>query len=146
MVKGIVITGKFGSIVAREKSGRKIELGELMVAQAGSSKILLQVFNLLYGSQISPQNLELISGMKLEEDVDFDFADAKLRNYILAELKNIAVIEGKNARTAKELPEFFSEVNEVTKEDLSFLTKPKNPLFIGNLRSGSREVDVQLFL
>ena len=67
MVKGIVITGKFGSIVVREKSGEKIELGELMVADANGSKILLQVFNLLYGSQISPQNLELISGMKLEE-------------------------------------------------------------------------------
>ncbi len=146
MVKGIVITGKFGSIVVREKSGEKIELGELMVADANGSKILLQVFNLLYGSQISPQNLELISGMKLEEGVDLDFADAELRNYILAELKNLVVISGNRARTAKELPEFFSEVREVTKEDLSFLTKPSNPLFIGNLRSGSKEVDVPLFL
>jgi len=146
MVKGIVITGKFGSIVVREKSGKRIELGELMVADANGSKILLQVFNLLYGSQISPQNLELISGMKLEEGVDLDFADAELRNYILAELKNLVVISGSRARTAKELPEFFSEVREVTKDDLSFLTKPKSPLFIGNLRSGSKEVDVPLFL
>jgi len=146
MVKGIVITGKYGNIVVREKSGNKIELGELMVADSNGGKILLQAFNLLYGSQISPQNLELISGMKLEENVDFDFADKELRNYILAELKNLVVINNGKARTAKELPEFFSEVREVTKEDLSFLTKPVNPLFIGNLRSGSKEVDVPLFL
>lgn len=146
MVKGIVITGQFGNIVVREKSGKKIQLGELLVADTAEGKILLQVFNLIYGSQISPQNLELISGMRLEEDVDFDFADAKLRNYILAELKNLIVINENKARTAKELPLFFSEVREVTKDDLSFLTKPADPLFIGNLRSGSRELDVPIFL
>jgi len=146
MTKGIVITGKFGNIVVREKSGKKIELGELLVADTADSKILLQVYNLMYGSQISPQNLELISGMKLEEDVDFDFADAKLRNYILAELKNLVIINQGKARSAKELPSFFSEVREVTKEDLSFLTKPVNPLFIGNLRSGSREIDFPIYL
>jgi DNA helicase HerA-like ATPase len=146
MVKGIVITGQFGRIVVREKAGKKIELGELMVAESPEGKILMQAFNLIYGSQISPQNLELISGMKLEEDVDFDFADARLRNYILAELKNLIVINGKNARTAKELPGFFSNVREVEKGDLSFLTKPVNPIFIGNLRSGSKEIDLPIFL
>jgi len=146
MVKGIVITGKFGGVVVREKAGKRIELGELLVADTAEGKILMQVFNLLYGSQISPQNLELISGMKLEEDVDFDFADAKLRNYILAELKNLVVINGKMARTAKELPLFFSEVRDVTRDDLSFLTKPANPLFIGNLRSGSKEIEFPIFL
>ena len=149
MVKGIVITGQFGKIVVREKSGKKLELGELLVADTKEGKILLQVFNLIYGSQISPQNLELISGMKLEEDVDFDFADAKLRNYILAELKSLIRVgsnPGSSAATAKELPNFFSEVREVTKEDLSFLTKPANPLFAGNLRSGSKEIDFPLFL
>ncbi len=146
MVKGIVITGQFGNIVVREKSGKKIELGELMVADTAEGKILLQAFNLIYGSQISPQNLELISGMKLEEDADFEFADEKLRNYILAEVKNLIVINGEKARTAKELPSFFSAVREVTKDDLAFLTKPANPIFIGNLRSGSREIDMPIFL
>lgn len=146
MIKGIVITGQFGNIIVREKSGEKIELGELLVADTNEGKILLQVFNLIYGSQISSQNLELISGMKLEDNTDFDFADAKLRNYILADLKNLIIINENKARTAKELPSFFSEVRAVTKDDLSFLTKPKNPLFVGNLRSGSKEIDVPIFL
>ena len=35
MVKGLVISGQFGKILVREKSGKKIELGELMVADTG---------------------------------------------------------------------------------------------------------------
>lgn len=146
MTKGIVIAGKFGSVLVREKSGRKIELGELLIGDTAEGKILLQVFNLMYGSQIGQPNLELISGMRLEENTDFEFSDANLRNYILAELKNLIVISGKKARTAKELPSFFSEVREVKKDDLSFLTKPENSLFMGNLRSGSKEIDVPIFL
>ncbi len=146
MVKGIVISGQFGNIVVREKTGKNIEMGELLVADTNNAKIILQAFNLVYGSQISSQNLELISGMKIEENTDFDFADPHLRNYILAEAKNLIVISNNNARTAKELPNFFSEVREITKEDLAFLTKPDNPLFMGNLRSGSREIDFSIFL
>ncbi len=146
MVKGLVISGQFGRILVREKNGKKIELGELMVADTSSGKSLMQVFNLIYGSQISPQNLELISGMKLEEDPKIDFMDSELRNYILAELKNLITINGKSAASSKTLPNFFSEVREVTKEDLSFLTKPKNPLFVGNLRSGSKQIDLPIFL
>lgn len=146
MVKGIVISGQYGNIIVREKAGRHIELGELLVADAKGAKIILQAFNLVYGSQISSQNLELISGMKLEEDADFSFADAELRNYILAQLKNLIVVKSGRAKTSKELPSFFSEVREVAKEDLSFLAKPSNPIFIGNLRSGSREIDFPIFL
>ncbi len=146
MAKGIVISGHFGRILVREKSGKNIELGELLIADTCQGKVLLQAFNLLYGSQISPQNLELISGMKLEENAEMEFADASLRNYILAELKTLIQISSSNAKTAKSLPNFFSEVREVEKEDLSFLTKPKDPIFIGNLRSGSREIGMPIYL
>lgn len=146
MVKGLVISGEFGKILVREKSGKKLEIGELLVADTGDGKALMQVFNLRYGSQISPQNLELISGMKLEEDPGIDFMDSKLRNYLLAELKSLVTIRGKGASSSKTLPNFFSEIREVTKDDLSFLTKPKNPLFAGILRSGSKQIDVPIFL
>jgi DNA helicase HerA-like ATPase len=106
----------------------------------------MQVFDLIYGSQISQQNLELISGLSLEDNKDFDFMDPKLRNYMLARLKSLATIKGENAFVSKQMPDFFSEVREVLKEDLGFLTKPKNPLFIGNLRSGSNVLDVPIYL
>ena len=117
-----------------------------MISESSGNKILMQVFDLIYGSQISQQNLELISGMKLEEDADTEFFDPNIRNYMLAYLKNLVTINNNDARVSKQMPSFFSEVREINKEDLSFLTKPKNPLFIGNLRSGSKMLDVEIFL
>lgn len=146
LVKGQVISGEFGKIIARQKSGQSIEIGELLIADSNDRKILLQVYDLVYGSQISQQNLELISGMKLEENTEFELFDADLRNYMLAMMKSLVTIKGKNAFVSKSLPQFFSEIREINEEDLSFLTKPKNPLFIGSLRSGSKILDVPIYL
>ena len=57
MVKGQIISGSFGRVVVRQKSDEKIELGALMVAESEEGKILMQVYDLEYGSQISQQNL-----------------------------------------------------------------------------------------
>ncbi len=146
MIKGQVIFGKFGEIQIRQKSDAKIELGEMLIATNGDDKILLQAFDMMYGSQVSRENLELISGMVMEENADLEFMEPHIRNYNIAMLKNLITISGKTAKTSKTLPSFFSEVREVKKEDLAFLTKPKNPLFVGNLRSGSKVLDVDLFL
>ena len=146
IIKGQVISGEFGKILARQKSGQTLELGELLVAESGENKILMQVFDLIYGSQISQQNLELISGMNLEENTDTEFFDKNLRNYMLAGLKNLVTIRNNNAFVSKLMPAFFSPVREIVKDDLSFLTKPKNPLFIGNLRSGSKMLDMPIYL
>ena len=146
IIKGQVISGEFGKILVRQKSGQNLELGELLISESGDNKILMQVFDLIYGSQISQQNLELISGMALEENTDTEFFDKNLRNYMLAGLKNLVTIRNNNAFVSKSMPSFFSEVREITKDDLSFLTKPKNPLFIGNLRSGSKMLDVPIYL
>ncbi len=146
MTKGQVISGEYGKIIARQKSGQHIELGELLIAESGNAKILMQVYDLIYGSQISQQNLELISGMRLEENTDFELFDANLRNYMLAMMKSLVTIKGKNAIVSKSLPGFFSEVREIKEEDLSFLTKPKNSLFIGYLRSGSKVLEIPIYL
>ncbi|MBR9692518.1 ATP-binding protein, partial [Candidatus Woesearchaeota archaeon] len=145
-VKGLIISGGFGELLARQKSAEEFELGELLIAESKEAKTLMHVYDLLYGSQISEQNLELISGMTLEEDTKLDFMDPHLRNYTLAKLKSLITIQKKGYKVSKSLPGFFSELKEVTKEDLSFITKPKNPIFLGNLRSGSKVLDVPLFL
>ena len=146
IIKGQVISGEFGKILIRQKSDQKLELGELLVSESGENKILMQVFDLMYGSQICQQNLELISGLRLEENTDTEIFDKNLRNYMLAGLKNLVTIRNNNAFVSKLMPPFFSEVREITKEDLSFLTKPQNPLYIGNLRSGSKMLDFPIFL
>jgi len=146
MIKGLVISGEFGKILVREKSEHKIELGELLIADTTEGNILLQVYDLKFGSQISQQNLELISGMNLEENTEINLFDKNLRSYNLALMKNLITIKDIKAVVCKSLPNFFSSVREITKDDLKFLTKPQNPLFAGKLRSGSKTLDVDIFL
>ncbi len=142
MVKGLIIGGEFGSILVRRKNGRSLELGELLVSDIDNGKILLEVFDLLYGSQLSQQKLELVSGLKLEEDSSLEIMDSGLRAYVLARLKSLVFVSGKTAHSAKTLPDFFSNVRELEAPDVSFITTPDNPLLLGNLRSGSRVIDV----
>ncbi len=145
-VKGQIISGEFSKIIAREKNGNELELGELLITTTRQGKILVQVVNLFYGSQVSLQNRELISGMYLEEQSDLEFMDPALRNYSLAILKGIVQIKDDKAAVCKSLPTFFSQIREVNEDDLKFLTKPKNPLMIGKLRSGSKTLDMGIFL
>ena len=147
MTKGLVISGEFGSIIVREKTGKKLELGELLIADANQQKILFQVFDLMYGSQLSQQNLELVSGLRLEEDSDMEIMDANLRNYTLAKIKSLVTIQDNKAIAPKTLPGFFSSVREVNAEDFNFLlAKTNNQFFIGNLRSGTKTLDLPIYL
>jgi len=142
VVKGLVIGGEFGNILVRQKADAEFELGELLVANTRQGKLLLQVFDLLYGSQLTQQHLELISGLKLEEDDSLELMDTKLRTYILAKLKSLAFIDAGKARSSKTLPLFFAKVRDVAASDVSFLTAPQNAVRLGNLRSGSKVLDV----
>ncbi len=146
MAKGQIISGGYGKILIRQKSKEQIELGELLISETKDYKILLQVYDLVFGSQISQQNLELISGINLEEQSDFRFMDPELRNYIIAIAKNLLTIKENKGVLNKTLPAFFSEVREVEKKDLVFIEKPKTPLYFGKLRSGSKTLDVDIFL
>ncbi len=146
MIKGQVVSGDFTKIVMRVKAGQSIELGELLVIEsfATSEKFILQVYDLIYASQISQQNLEMVAGMNLQGD-SFNIMDESLRNYQLALLKPILVYSDKS-KTCKKLPEFFAQVRAITQQDLSFITTPMNPLFLGNLRSGSKHMDFFIHL
>lgn len=145
-MKGQIVSGDFKDIIIRKKSDENLEIGELLISESYGHKILLQVKDLMYGSQISQQNLELISGMKLEEDDKNELFDSHLRLYTLAKAKSILFMSGRDKRLPKNLPDMFSEVREVKKEDLIFINKPSKPLSVGKLRSGSREMDVNIYL
>lgn len=151
-IRGIILGGRYGEVLARQKSNSPFEMGELLVAKdkKTKTKVICQVFDLLFGSQVSQQNRELISGMSLEEDTEFEFMDEHLRQYTLAHLKEMLTVyetpTGSKVKLAKSLPGFFCELHDVTSDDFSFLTKPKRPLFVGDLRSGSKVLDVPISL
>ncbi|MBT4935820.1 ATP-binding protein [Candidatus Woesearchaeota archaeon] len=144
MIKGQVVAGDFAKIIVRVKAGHQVELGELLVIEDNTERFILQVYDLMYASQISQQNLEMVAGMNLEEG-NFNIMDESLRNYQLAFCKPLLIAGTKNA-VCKKLPSFFTKVRAVSKEDLSFITTPPYPLFLGKLRSGSTAMDFDIFL
>ncbi|MGB9748305.1 MAG: ATP-binding protein [Candidatus Woesearchaeota archaeon] len=149
MIVGKVIGGEFDKILIRQKNYSKIEIGELLIAESENSKTLMSVYDLLYGSQLSQQALELISGMQLEDKDGFEedeMFEKELRNYTLAIAKPLLSLKDKKFLVSKALPDFLSDVRVVKSEDFSFLKKPENPLFIGKLRSGSKILDFDIFL
>jgi hypothetical protein len=147
VTKGLIVSGEFGNILVREKQGKALELGELLIADTPQGKMLLQVFDLVYGSQLGQQQLELLSGLKLEENIALNFFDEAMRNYLLARVKNLASIASGKSRAAKTLPQCFSDIRDITAADVTFLSsRPAKPLFVGNLRSGSKVIDVPIYL
>ncbi len=146
-VKGKIISGSIGKIQVRKRSDVTIEIGELLMAQGPTGSQLLQVMDIAYGSQVSPQNMEMIAGMSLEDDALFEFYEPEMRHYELAHLKSLITVENHQARSSKTLPSFFGEVRTVTKDDFTFLARDKKGLFLGYLRSGSvRMEDVPISL
>ncbi len=143
---GQIVGGEHGKILVRQKHGEELELGELLVVEEEKGKTILQAFNLTYGSQIEESALELVSGLQLEGLSNEDFAEKELRNYVLASVKSVAFLKDGKVFSPKRLPSFFSGLRRITAEDLSFLEKPGSPLFVGNIRSGSRVVEKPVFL
>jgi len=106
----------------------------------------MQVYDLLYGSQISKMAREQIAGLKLEGfGVGLEFFEPQLRNYVLAQAKVVLRVTSK-PQAAKTLPDFFGIVRHVEAKDLQFLSKPENPIYLGKVRSGSKVMDVPVYL
>jgi hypothetical protein len=148
-IVGQVIGGQVGGIAIREKNGKNIELGDLLVAEEDEGGyLILKVFDLGYGSQIPSGVRELAAGLKLEGySAGLDFMDPKLRNYTMASVKGILRVNKNELKIPKVLPTFFSSVRLASKEDLQFLaTPPKCPIFLGQVRSGSKILDIDVHL
>ncbi len=144
-IVGQIVSGTHGEILIREKSGQPIEIGELLVAENGNEKTLMQVYDLMYGSQLEQGMLEFASGMSMEEKyAELKFADSDLRHYILAAVKAVAHYdrEKKTITSPKRLPDHFSTVRRFDNSDSAFITMPENPVYVGNLRSGSKDLNI----
>ncbi|MEM2110103.1 MAG: ATP-binding protein [Candidatus Odinarchaeota archaeon] len=146
---GSVIGGSIGKIVLRQRSDERIELGDLLVSEEDESLIIMQVYDLQYGSQIPPGSLEMIAGLRLEgydKRSDLKLMDEKLRHYVIAYVKAVLQVVNGVPRLPKNLPDFLSSLRRIKPEDLDFLTKPDHPMYIGNLRSGSKVLDLPIYL
>ena len=147
-VVGIVIAGSHSKITVRQKSGSTIELGDLLrVDHENGGYSILQVNDLAFSSQIPVKQLEMISGMKLEGySSNLEFMEPNLRNYLIASVKAVLTLKDNKQKIPKILPPFFGSVKMITDSDLVILTKPGNPVFVGNVRSGSKVLKMKVYL
>jgi len=150
-IVGQIVAGEFGSILVREKGGKKLELGDLLVSRESNASLILQVFDLVYGSQIPRETHELMSGINLEKmPVNAEIFEPELRNYVLAKVRALAHVAQSTKSTKvslpKVLPSFFNEIQLVEKEDLKFLEKSDDSFYVGKIRSGSKIIDVDVWL
>jgi len=142
MSVGVVVSGGFDEVVIRQRSGERIEIGELLKA----GDILLQVFDLDYGSLMSGTDIERIGGMQVEGYGATSIYEEKLRNYVLARAKPIYDL--RKGGLPKYVPRFLGEVERVTEEDLKFISEARfrKPLYLGKVRSGSRVLDIPVYV
>jgi len=149
-VVGQVVGGKFGDVIIRQKAGSDLEIGDLMVSEEKGSYLILQVFALEYGSQIQDRMQEMMSGVNLEQGVvDAQFYEPEFVNYVLARIKPLARVYNENdeVKIPKSLPSFFNKLRLITKDDLKFLQKEKDSIFVGYIRSGSKVIkEVEVWL
>jgi len=139
---GQIIGGEYGEVTIRQKSGRTIEIGDLL----SIDDMIMQVLDLQYGSLLEQDDIERISGMSLEGYEETNIMEEEIRNYIYAKAKPIVRVKDGEARKPKTLPPFFGDLERVDEEDFEFLEEPENSLYIGKVRSGSKVLDVPIHI
>lgn len=145
---GSFVSGTFVKLTLRQKSDQDFELGQLFVA--GNSKddySIFQIKDLRYGSQIPDPSLELMAGYGLERpDSNLKVYEPELRNYVLAQARELITVKTNTLSIPKKLPRFFSDVYELEESHLKFFQEEelKSPLKLGKVRSGSKVLNIDV--
>ena len=85
----------------------------------------------------------MMSGVNLEQGVkDTEFYEPEFVNYVLARIKPLARVSKDDYKVTlpKSLPSFFNKLRLIKNDDLKFLKKEKEQVFVGNIRSGSKVI------
>ncbi len=139
---GQIVGGEYGEVLIRQKSGRTIEIGDLLAID----DLILQVLDLEYGSLLEQNDIERMSGMELEGYEETALMEEEIRNYIYAKAKPLVRIKDGAPRIPKILPPFFGNLERVDKEDFEFLDDPQDSLYLGKVRSGSQVLEVPIYI
>ncbi len=140
---GQIIGGEYGELYIRQKAGQTIEIGELLSV---GGNVILQVHDLGYQSLMEDDDLARISGMQLEGYDETTLMEEEIRNYINAKAKLLVHVKNGEAKIPKKLPPFFNRIKRVSEEHFEFLDEPENGLYLGKIRSGSRVLDVPVYI
>ncbi len=141
---GQIVYGEFSEIIFRVKQNSQVEIGEIVsvIDNKTGKKYLYKISNIKYGSQLSFESLERVAGIELEKE---ESKKSENRDYLLASLVPLLKLEDKGKHT-KGLPEIHSKVYRAVETDFKFIEKPQKSIYLGKLRSGSREIDIDISL
>jgi hypothetical protein len=146
MIAGRIVGGNDKEIIMREKKGVDLELGNLLAIENEDKKYLLMVSALEYGSLIHESRLVTSAGSMLEgTNPNIVFPESDLTIYRSIKVKILLEMKpglGKVvARTPRSIPKFMSQARDVISSDFSFLEEPKNKIYLGRIRSGTKVLD-----
>jgi len=139
---GQIIGGEYGEVKIRQKSGRTIEIGDLL----SIDDMIMKVLDLEYGSLLEQDDIERISGMSLEGYEETNIMEEEIRNYIYAKAKPVLKVKDGEPKKPKTLPSFFGDLERVDEVDFEFLEEPENSLYLGRVRSGSNVLNVPIHI
>lgn len=145
---GQVVGGSLEAIVIRQAESAKLVAGDLLVWDGGERSIIMQVFGMEHGSQLSDRTREMIAGMGQTTDAArTSFYEPNFPDYVLVSAKLLAVVEGGRPYEPNDIPPVFGSVRRVTMGDLPFLPGPGPERFlVGHIRSGREIIDGGLYM
>lgn len=141
-VVGQVIAGDVdGTVIIRQRAGGKLRLGDLLTCESDSGPMLMQVYAVGTGSQLSERVKEMMSGTMLAGPKVADFYEPETPIYRLAEAKLVFVMDGDEFGAPKGTVDPFTQVRRATAKDMSFMEGPGHGrVHFGKVRSGNREM------
>ncbi|MCI0496689.1 MAG: ATP-binding protein [Thermoplasmata archaeon] len=128
-------------------SEQDVEVGEILVAEAGDARYLLRVVNVEYGIEGGSEEwADRAAGTMMVMDrrgQEMRLQDGERRLYCSLSCALLGKVDG-SFRRAKSLPPHFATVRRADAGDLSVLQDSMGPLRLGWLRSGSRALDIDV--
>ncbi|MCX8169987.1 MAG: DUF87 domain-containing protein [Candidatus Methanomethyliaceae archaeon] len=147
-IVGSIVAGGSDYLIIREKKGSSLELGELLAVEDGDKKYLYVVSSIEYKSILDENRLYTSAGTIIEginPKLEIPEDDLKLfRKVTLVPL--LEVLNNNIYRAPRSIPSFLSKVRRIESSDFSFLEIPKNRIFLGKIRSGSKALDLNYYM
>lgn len=142
---GKVVSGSVSEkVFIRLHSDAQVDVGDILVIKDLDNKYYVKVIDIGIQSLVPSQFIDDMAGQKLEHSYDFELFDKKDRFYRTCRAKVLRIFRDVFI-PPRTVPNFFSDVFNVSKSDFEFLEN-KGEIPIGNLRLGTEKIDVNISL
>ena len=149
-MSGIVVNGEVNELVLRVPYDRDIHLGEMLMLEDEvfrERKYLLRVTSIAYGYEAAEADwAERAAGsiILMDGKEEYRLYHRERRLYKAVTCAPMLTIEGGEIKGVKSLPSHFSSVRDVEAGDYDLLRGALGDIPIGKLRSGEREIEVEV--